>query len=121
MKISSKRVRRHTLIFYNNESVKLICIFEPVRLQLNLRLTIWFLFVLVATATAVRVLRRRADPGVLAPLWGVRPGLLRLLPGPGPLLRLGRGDLLGLHPLHQEVRATHTRTHAHTHAHARIE
>lgn len=58
----------------------------------------------VPTATALRVVRRGADSGVAAPLQRLRQSLLRLLPGPGPLLRLGRGELLGLHSFHQEVR-----------------
>lgn len=61
-------------------------------------------FAYVNTATAVRVIGRGADPDVDAPLRRVRQGLLRLLSGPRPLLRLGRRELLGLHPVHQEVR-----------------
>lgn len=56
------------------------------------------------TATAVRVLGRRRDPPGPAPLRRVRGSLCRLLPGPGPLLCLGRQRLHPLLHLLQEVR-----------------
>lgn len=91
MKISSKRVRQT---------------FQPVFWSLCrwASVTSTRLLLCVPAATAVRVVRRGADTGVAAPLRGVRPSLLRLLSGPGPLLCLGWGELLRLHPVHQEVR-----------------
>ncbi|CAM4624619.1 unnamed protein product [Lepidochelys kempii] len=47
-------------------------------------------------APAVCLLGRGAGPAEPPSLWGLRPGLRRLLPGPGPPLRLGRAPL---HPL----------------------
>lgn len=54
-------------------------------------------------ATAVRQLRVRALAGLAAPLPGLRLRLRRLLPGQGPVLRLGRPQLLPLLPHGQKV------------------
>ena len=56
------------------------------------------------TATAVRGLGHGHRPGAPPPLQRLWEGLRRVLPGPGPLLRLGRHLLHALPAQHQEVR-----------------
>lgn len=55
------------------------------------------------TAKALRGLQRGHRPGVAQQVSPVRPGLRRVLPGAGPLLRLGRTDVLAVHPGVQKV------------------
>lgn len=56
-----------------------------------------------ATAKALCGLQRRDSPGVAQQVSPVRPSLRRVLPGAGPLLRLGRTDVLAVHPGIQKV------------------
>ena len=57
----------------------------------------------LSAATTVRGLGAGRDPPGAAPLRRVRGGVCRLLPGPGPLLRLGRQDLLPVLCVPEEV------------------
>lgn len=54
-------------------------------------------------ATALRGLQRGDCPGVAQQVSPVRPGLRRVLPGAGPLLRLGRHRVLQILSHGQEV------------------
>lgn len=60
------------------------------------------------SATTVRGVGRGCHTPEPAPLPGVRGRVRRLLPGPGPLLCLGRPGLLALHSIFQEVGTPHT-------------
>lgn len=62
-----------------------------------------FFFFFLAPAKALRGLQRRDRPGVAQQVSPVRPSLRRVLPGAGPLLRLGRTDVLALRPRVQKV------------------
>lgn len=66
------------------------------------------------TATAVRGVGGGRDPAGAAQVRRLRRGVRRLLPGPRPVLRLGREILLPLLRLAQEV-STHTDTLRYTH------
>lgn len=72
-------------------------------------------------ATALRRLSHRRGPAAPAPLWRLRQGVRRVLPGTGPVLRLGRHRLHPLRAQHQEVCRAGTPcpdTRAHRAAHA---
>lgn len=78
------------------------------------KVSAWF-FAFAATAVPGLGSGRLADAP--APLRGVREGLCRVLPGPGPLLRLGRHRVFQILSHRQEV-GGHARSHTRSHARA---